>query len=121
MASGLDAQCCWLARRGLCLGWNCGLALGTRRNSLGASTTMSTSPSESSCSRSSEASPSQATRRRFLRGLVGVCGWRFPFLRGDTRGDAGEGSLFWFDNACKRACVRGRNDGIITLRGACCH
>jgi hypothetical protein len=71
VGSGLDARC-------LCLG---GLAFGTRRSERGASTTISTSSSELSCScSSSEESLPLATRRRFLRGLLDVCRWRFPLL-----------------------------------------
>jgi hypothetical protein len=85
---GVDAGCCWLERRDLYLDWGWGLAFDTRR---GASTTISTSSSESICLCSSEGSLARATRRRFFRGLVtGVnISRRFPFLRGDTRGNTG--------------------------------
>jgi hypothetical protein len=52
--------------------------------------TISNSSSESSCSRSSEESPSLATRRRFLRRLLDMCRWRVPFLgRARVRVDEG--------------------------------
>ena len=98
--SGVDAGCCWLARRYSDVGW--GLAFGARCS---ISTMISTSSSKSSASAGSRGG---ATKRRCLRGLVvGVYILRrFPFLRGDTRGVTG---VSLFEAACW-ACLRGRCD-----------
>jgi hypothetical protein len=85
---GVDAGCCWLERRDLYLDWGWAWpsirAAAHRRRS---------QPRRQSliCSCSSEGSLARATRRRFFRGLVtgvNICR-RFPFLRGDTRGNTG--------------------------------
>lgn len=82
---GVDTRDCWLARRDLCLAWDCASTFGAGRSS---STTICTSLSESSCPRSSERSPPRATGCCFRSELISTyrcC--RFLFLRGDTRGN----------------------------------